>query len=166
MEDVDADGVMLEISDNGNWPEPNDPKRRYYSGKYVKWKATQIFSETPESGRLSAGHVEEFGDFTLTGIAPPRSAAQLGLTRSNCYEQPVVWKQVGKPSLPALGLLFVQDRDQDIGRTLILPCSDEPLLAVGLWDAMLLLSCKIFAPSLSAHSLICCSRRSTSHSSP
>ena len=68
----DADGVMLEISDNGNWPEPNDPKRRYYSGKNTsKWKATQISSETPGEWTVVTRDMwKEFGDFTLTGIAP------------------------------------------------------------------------------------------------
>ena len=63
---------MLEISDNGNWPEPNDPKRRYYSGKNTsKWKATQISSETPEEWTVVTRDMwKEFGDFTLTGIAP------------------------------------------------------------------------------------------------
>ena len=100
---------MLEILDNGTGPEPNDPKRRYYSGKNTsKWKATQISGETPGEWTVVTRDMwKEFGDFTLTGIAPtalggPAWFDKIELLRAT----PVVLEKVGKAVPTSAWLTF------------------------------------------------------------
>jgi putative heme-binding domain-containing protein len=65
-------GVMLELADNGNWPDAGDARRRIYSGKNTTdWKATQISREPPRDWVVVTVDLwKEFGPMTLTGIAP------------------------------------------------------------------------------------------------
>ena len=53
----EGSGVMLELADNGNWPDAGDARRRIYSGKNTTdWKATQISREPLVSdGTLVSG---------------------------------------------------------------------------------------------------------------
>jgi putative membrane-bound dehydrogenase-like protein len=65
-------GVMLELADNGAWPDAGDARRRVYSGKNTTdWKATQISREPPRDWVVVTVDLwKEFGPMTLTGIAP------------------------------------------------------------------------------------------------
>ena len=67
-----AKGVMIEIADSGRWPSPNSPKRRYFSGKNTsEWKATQVADNTPKKWTFVTRDLwQDFGNLTLTGIAP------------------------------------------------------------------------------------------------
>ena len=67
-----AKGVMIEIADRGRWPSPNSPKRRYFSGKNTsEWKATQVADNTPQKWTFVTRDLwQDFGNLTLTGIAP------------------------------------------------------------------------------------------------
>jgi putative membrane-bound dehydrogenase-like protein len=68
----DGSGVMLELADDGKWPDAGDTRRRIYSGKNTTdWKATQISRETPRDWVVVTVDLwKEFGPTTLTGIAP------------------------------------------------------------------------------------------------
>ena len=67
-----GDGAMLELAANGQWPKPDDARRRYFAGKNTTaWQAHET------SPAASAEWREEIldlwadcGAFTLTGIAP------------------------------------------------------------------------------------------------
>jgi len=67
-----ADGVMVELANNGAWPSSGSPERRYYSGKNSSdWQATRVSEKRPiEWTVVTRDMWKEFGDFTLTGIAP------------------------------------------------------------------------------------------------
>jgi putative heme-binding domain-containing protein len=67
-----GDGVMLELADDGRWPPANRPLRRYFAGKNTTgWKATQVSDRAPSSWTVATRDLwADFGDFTLTGIAP------------------------------------------------------------------------------------------------
>jgi putative heme-binding domain-containing protein len=65
-------GIMLELADNGNWPDPEDTRRRIFSGENTTpWKATSIAKEAPREWVVVTIDLwKEFGPFTLTGLAP------------------------------------------------------------------------------------------------
>ena len=67
-----GDGVLIELADNGNWPAAASPKRRYFSGKNTTpWEGTQVAAESPSDWAVVTRDMwQDFGDFTLTGIAP------------------------------------------------------------------------------------------------
>lgn len=65
-------GVMFELADSGNWPAADKQLRRYYSGKNSSnWSATQVSPDPPEDWTtVTVDLWNDFGEFTLTGIAP------------------------------------------------------------------------------------------------
>jgi putative membrane-bound dehydrogenase-like protein len=65
-------GVMLELAAAGAWPPAHQPARRYFSGKNTTpWQATQISPDAPADWTaVTVDLWKDFGDFTLTGIAP------------------------------------------------------------------------------------------------
>jgi putative membrane-bound dehydrogenase-like protein len=67
-----AKGVLIELADNGKWPPAEKPLRRYYSGQNTtKWQATQISPKAPQKWTVITRDLwRDFGEFTLTGIAP------------------------------------------------------------------------------------------------
>jgi putative heme-binding domain-containing protein len=67
-----AQGVMIELADNGRWPVANKPTRRYYSGKNTTvWQATKVSDRAPAEWTVIKRDLwKDFGNFTLTGIAP------------------------------------------------------------------------------------------------
>jgi biopolymer transport protein ExbB len=67
-----AHGVMLELADDGAWPPAEEPLRRYYAGRNSSgWKALQVSRETPRDWTVITRDLyEDFGQFTLTGLAP------------------------------------------------------------------------------------------------
>jgi len=67
-----AKGVMLELAANGAWPSATSRERRYYSGQNkTAWAATEISAAVPAEWTVVTVDLwKDFGDFTLTGIAP------------------------------------------------------------------------------------------------
>jgi putative heme-binding domain-containing protein len=67
-----GNGILIELADNGSWPAADSPKRRYFSGKNTTpWKATQVAAASPSDWTVVTRDLwKDFGDFTLTGIAP------------------------------------------------------------------------------------------------
>lgn len=67
-----AQGVLLELAHNGSWPSPDSPERRYFSGKNTTdWKATQVSQQLPKEWTVVTRDLwKDFGDLTLTGLAP------------------------------------------------------------------------------------------------
>ena len=67
-----ARGVMLELAANGEWPPPDKPLRRYFSGENSSgWQATQVSSHVPADWTVVVVDLwKDFGAFTLTGLAP------------------------------------------------------------------------------------------------
>ena len=67
-----AAGVMVELADNGAWPSSGSPERRYYSGKNTSdWQATRVSEKRPTDWTMVTRDLwKDFGDMTLTGIAP------------------------------------------------------------------------------------------------
>ena len=67
-----ANGAMIEIANNGKWPDPNNPKGRYYSGTNSSgWQATQLKKTTPKEWIIVIRDLwKDFGNLTITGIAP------------------------------------------------------------------------------------------------
>ena len=67
-----AKGVLIELADNGRWPPADKPLRRYYSGKNTtSWQATKVSNRAPTDWTVITRDLwKDFGDFTLTGIAP------------------------------------------------------------------------------------------------
>lgn len=67
-----ARGVMLELADNGAWPPADQAVRRYVAGENsTTWQAVRVAEESPaEWTTVTRDLWSDFGDFTLTGIAP------------------------------------------------------------------------------------------------
>ncbi|MDY0165420.1 MAG: HEAT repeat domain-containing protein [Thermoguttaceae bacterium] len=67
-----AAGVMIELAGGGHWPPAEQPLRRYYSGgNTTGWAAVEVASEAPEEWTVVTRDLwQDFGEFTLTGIAP------------------------------------------------------------------------------------------------
>jgi putative heme-binding domain-containing protein len=65
-------GLMLELADGGRWPPAEEPLRRYYSGEnHTGWAAVQVSPQPPREWTVVTRDLwKDFGDFTLTGIAP------------------------------------------------------------------------------------------------
>jgi putative membrane-bound dehydrogenase-like protein len=67
-----AQGVMLELAADGAWPEAQDSRRRYYSGRNTtRWEARELSPVAPaEWTTVTVDLWKDNGAFTLTGIAP------------------------------------------------------------------------------------------------
>ena len=67
-----ADGVMLELADDGRWPPAERPLRRYHAGRNTTgWQSVEISPFAPREWTVVTRDLwADFGDFTLTGIAP------------------------------------------------------------------------------------------------
>jgi len=65
-------GVLIELADNGAWPPADKPLRRYYSGKNTTaWQAVEVSPLAPTEWVVVTRDLwKDFGNFTLTGIAP------------------------------------------------------------------------------------------------
>jgi len=76
-------GVMVELAHNGQWPQPTDPSRRYYSGKNTTaWQARQVSPERPTEWTVVTVDLwKDCGAFTLTGIAPTAMGGAAGFDR-------------------------------------------------------------------------------------
>ncbi|HVC95724.1 MAG TPA: PVC-type heme-binding CxxCH protein [Pirellulales bacterium] len=69
---VGAQGVMFELAADGHWPPADKPLRRYYSGRNSSgWAATEVSPDVPTEWTVVTVDLwKDFGEFTLTGIAP------------------------------------------------------------------------------------------------
>jgi putative heme-binding domain-containing protein len=67
-----AEGVMIELANDGRWPAAQAQEFRYYSGKNSSpWQATEVSPEVPQEWTIVTRDLwKDFGDSTLTGIAP------------------------------------------------------------------------------------------------
>jgi putative membrane-bound dehydrogenase-like protein len=67
-----GDGVMIELAASGQWPRPDDSRRRYFAGKNTTaWQARQVSANVPGGWREEIFDLwRDCGAFTLTGIAP------------------------------------------------------------------------------------------------
>jgi len=67
-----AYGVMLELADDGRWPPAERPLRRYHAGRNTTgWQSVEISPSAPREWTVVTRDLwKDFGDFTLTGIAP------------------------------------------------------------------------------------------------
>ncbi len=65
-------GVMIELADNGKWPPAKSATRRYHAGRNTTgWGSVSVADEVPRDWIVVTRDLwSEFGDFTLTGIAP------------------------------------------------------------------------------------------------
>ncbi|MEX2170939.1 MAG: PVC-type heme-binding CxxCH protein [Pirellulales bacterium] len=67
-----AHGVMIELANNGRWPAADAAQFRYYAGRNsTPWLATEVSSQVPVEWTFVTRDLwKDFGDCTLTGIAP------------------------------------------------------------------------------------------------
>ncbi len=67
-----GDGIMLELAAEGDWPLAHEAIRRYCSGRNTSgWAARQLAAEPPSEWVVVTCDLwEDFGSFTLTGMAP------------------------------------------------------------------------------------------------
>lgn len=67
-----AAGVMIELAADGRWPAAEESRWRYHAGKNLTaWQSTSIDESAPRQWTVVTRDLwQEFGDFTLTGIAP------------------------------------------------------------------------------------------------
>jgi putative heme-binding domain-containing protein len=68
----DAHGQMLELAADGRWPPAEMPLRRYHAGRNTTgWQSVEISPDPPREWTVVTRDLwKDFGDFTLTGIAP------------------------------------------------------------------------------------------------
>jgi putative heme-binding domain-containing protein len=69
---TDAHGIMLELADDGRWPPAESPLRRYHAGRNTTgWQSLEISPSAPREWTVVTRDLwGDFGDLTLTGIAP------------------------------------------------------------------------------------------------
>ena len=67
-----ADGVMLELAADGRWPPAERPLRRYHAGRNTTgWQSVETSPSAPRGWTVVTRDLwGDFGEFTLTGIAP------------------------------------------------------------------------------------------------
>ena len=65
-------GLMLELADQGQWPPPDKPLRRYLAGQNTTgWQARQQAVDPPRDWtEVVVDLWKDFGPFTFTGLAP------------------------------------------------------------------------------------------------
>ncbi|MEW6303250.1 MAG: PVC-type heme-binding CxxCH protein [Verrucomicrobiota bacterium] len=65
-------GVMIELASDGQWPRPEDARRRYFAGRNTtEWQAREVSANAPAEWREEIFDLwRDCGAFTLTGIAP------------------------------------------------------------------------------------------------
>jgi putative membrane-bound dehydrogenase-like protein len=65
-------GAMLELADDGRWPAADAPRQRYFAGRNTTgWAAICVDETTPVEWTVVQRDLwADFGDFTLTGLAP------------------------------------------------------------------------------------------------
>ena len=71
MKSIDANGMMIELADNGQFPPNDKPVRTYYVGKNTTgWTSNQLDKETPNDWKVYTIDLwKNNGDFVITGMA-------------------------------------------------------------------------------------------------
>ena len=74
----DGKGIMLELADEGEWPGRFENRLRYLSGENsTHWDALVLSTDPPTQWTLVTRDLwKDFGDFTLTGMAPTAMGAE------------------------------------------------------------------------------------------
>ncbi len=69
---VGASGIMIELANSGVWPAEHSSNCRYVAGKNTTpWQAVEVSPEAPTEWTVVTRDVwKDFGDLTITGIAP------------------------------------------------------------------------------------------------
>ena len=67
-----ANGVMIELANDGAWPPASASDFRYFAGENASgWQATRTSTEVPKEWQMVTRDLwQDFGDCTITGIAP------------------------------------------------------------------------------------------------
>jgi putative heme-binding domain-containing protein len=65
-------GIMLELADRGAWPREDESRGRLYSGRNTTpWQAVLVSNQVPREWVVVTSDLwQEFGNMTLTGLAP------------------------------------------------------------------------------------------------
>ena len=63
---------MLEFAADGTWPPAEKPLRRYHAGKNTSgWQSVEVALHPPREWTVVTRDLwKDFGNFTLTGLAP------------------------------------------------------------------------------------------------
>jgi putative membrane-bound dehydrogenase-like protein len=71
MKTIDADGMMIELADNGQFPPNDKPVRTYYVGKNkTGWTSNQLDKKIPTDWKVYTIDLwKNNGDFIITGMA-------------------------------------------------------------------------------------------------
>jgi len=85
-----ATGVMIELADDGGWPAADQPLRRYHAGgNTTSWRSLEIDPEPPRQWTVVTRDLwQDFGDFTLTGIAPTAMGAAIRVDAIELRQSP------------------------------------------------------------------------------
>jgi hypothetical protein len=69
---AEAHGVMLELAADGRWPPADKALRRYHAGRNsTGWQSVTVSAKPPREWTVVTRDLwRDFGDFTLTGLAP------------------------------------------------------------------------------------------------
>jgi len=71
MKSIDANGMMIELADNGKFPPNDKPVRTYYVGKNTTgWTSNQLDKQAPNDWKVYTIDLwKDNGDFLITGMA-------------------------------------------------------------------------------------------------
>ncbi len=85
-----GDGSMIELASSGRWPDADDSRFRYYSGRNTTaWNALRLAAEPPREWTVVTRDLwRDFGAFTLTGIAPTAMGGDVLLDRVELRRTP------------------------------------------------------------------------------
>lgn len=85
-----AEGIMLELADDGAWPPGDRALRRYHAGhNSTDWQSTEIDPALPQTWTIVTRDLwRDFGEFTLTGIAPTAMSGTAYFDRIELFRDP------------------------------------------------------------------------------
>ncbi len=83
-------GIMLELAADGQWPDANEAARRYYSGQNTTgWAAREVSRDLPADWVVVTCDLwNDFGNFTLTGMAPTAMGGEACFDRLELARSP------------------------------------------------------------------------------
>lgn len=87
---ADAHGVMIELAASGQWPPAQKPLRRYFAGRNTTgWQAVEVSSTAPVAWQVVTRDLwKDFGEFTLTGMAPTAMGGRVLFDRVELLQSP------------------------------------------------------------------------------
>ncbi|MEX2215672.1 MAG: PVC-type heme-binding CxxCH protein [Phycisphaeraceae bacterium] len=85
-----ADGVMLELANDGRWPRAEDAAGRYYAGRNTTtWQAKQVNDTAPKQWTtITVDLWKDMGSFKLTGLAPTAMGGEAWFDRIELLREP------------------------------------------------------------------------------